>query len=50
MMKVTESKAWEAAEWEYSELQADIVAPFFSEPLSPDQIVSRLRNMARRCP
>jgi tetratricopeptide (TPR) repeat protein len=50
MMKVTESKAWEAAEWEYSKLQADIVAPFFSEPLSPDQIVSRLRNMARRCP
>jgi tetratricopeptide (TPR) repeat protein len=50
MMKITESKAWEAAEWEYSELQADIVAPFFSEPLSPDQIVSRLRNMARRCP
>jgi tetratricopeptide (TPR) repeat protein len=50
MMNVTKSKAWEAAEWEYSELQADILAPFFSAPLSPDQIVSRLRNMARRCP
>jgi tetratricopeptide (TPR) repeat protein len=50
MMKVTESKAWEAAEWEYSSLQTEILAPFFSAPISPDQIVSRLRNMARRCP
>jgi tetratricopeptide (TPR) repeat protein len=50
MMKVTESKAWEAAEWEYSELQADILMPFFSARISPEQIVSRLRNMARRCP
>jgi tetratricopeptide (TPR) repeat protein len=50
MMKVTESKAWDAAEWEYSALQADMLAPFFSAPMSPDQIVSRLRNIARRCP
>jgi hypothetical protein len=50
MMRITESKAWEAAEWEYSELQSDIVEPFFSAPISPDQIVSRLRNIARRCP
>jgi hypothetical protein len=50
MMKVTESKAWDAAEWEYSALQADILAPFFRGPLSQDQIVSRLRNIARRCP
>jgi tetratricopeptide (TPR) repeat protein len=49
-MRITESKAWEAAEWEYRELQDDILAPFFSAPLSQDQIVSRLRNMARRCP
>jgi tetratricopeptide (TPR) repeat protein len=50
MMKVTESKAWDSAEWEYSALQADILAPFLSAPISPDQIVSRLRNIARRCP
>jgi hypothetical protein len=49
-MKVTESKAWDVAEWEYSALQADMLAPFFSAPMSPDQIVSRLRNIARRCP
>jgi hypothetical protein len=49
-MKVTESKAWKAAEWEYSALQADMLAPFFSAPIFPDQIVSRLRNIARRCP
>jgi tetratricopeptide (TPR) repeat protein len=50
MMKITESKAWEAAEWEYSALHTDILAPFFSGPISQDQIVSRLRNILRRCP
>jgi hypothetical protein len=50
MMKVAESKAWDAAGWEYSTLQADVLAPFFREPLSQDQIVSRLRNIARRYP
>ena len=50
MTKATESKAWEAAECEYSALQADILAPFFSAPISPDQIVRRLRNVARRWP
>ncbi len=49
-MKVTESKAWDTAEWEYSALQTDILAPFFSAPISPEQIVSRLRNIVRQCP
>jgi len=49
-MKVTESKAWEAAEWEYSKLQADILTPFFSAPMPQGQIVSRLRNIVRQCP
>jgi hypothetical protein len=50
MMKATESKAWEAAEWECGKLQTDILAPFFSAPISADRIVRRLRNIARRCP
>ena len=49
-MENTESAAWKAAEWDYSALQADVQMPFFSAPLSPEEVVGRLRDITRRCP
>jgi len=49
-MGVTESKAWNAAEWDYGALQADLqMASLWGAP-SREEIVKRLRNIARRCP
>ena len=49
-MEVKETKAWKAAEWEYCALQADLQMASVSGALSQEEIVNRLRGMARRCP
>jgi len=49
-MDVTKSQAWEAAEWDYDSIQADIqMAPLWGPP-SPEGILKRLRSIIRRCP
>jgi tetratricopeptide (TPR) repeat protein len=49
-MVVTESKAWNAAEWDYGALQADLQMASLWGALSQEEIVKRLQNIARRCP
>jgi hypothetical protein len=47
---VTKSKAWEAAEWDYGAIQADIqMVPLWGPP-SREGILKRLRSIVRRCP
>ena len=47
---VTKSKAWKAAEWDYSAIQADIqMAPLWGPP-SREVVLKRLRSIVRRCP
>lgn len=48
-MEVTASRAWKAAEWDYDALQAELQMPSLWGVPSHEQIVNRLRNIARRC-
>ncbi len=49
-MDITKSRAWKAAEWDYSAIQADIqMAPLWGPP-SLEGILKRLQSIIRHCP
>jgi hypothetical protein len=49
-MKVTRTKAWKKAEWEYTEMHAQSIVPFIGLPLSRAEIVERLERIIEICP
>ena len=49
-MNRKKTDAWEAAEWEYSDIQAARMMPLPGMSLSPDEITQRLAEIVRACP
>lgn len=49
-MKIQNSNAWKAAEWEYAAIHAERRMPFLGEPPSPDDVTKRLARIVRACP
>jgi tetratricopeptide (TPR) repeat protein len=49
-MEGKKTKAWQAAEWDYCALQADLQMALLLGAPAQEEIVNRLRGMARRCP
>jgi tetratricopeptide (TPR) repeat protein len=49
-MNVKNTKAWKEAEYEYSEIVAESIAPFVGFQLSPDEILERLESIIHECP
>ena len=49
-MNVKNTKAWKAAEYEYSEMIAQSIVPFMGLQLSPDDIIERLEIIIHECP
>ena len=49
-MNVKKTKAWKAAEYEYSEMIAQSIVPFKDFQLSPDEIIERFEGIVHDCP
>ncbi len=49
-MKVTRTKAWKKAEWEYTAMHSRSMVPFFDLPLSREEIVEQLGRIIEICP
>ena len=47
---VRTSKAWQAAEWAYSEIHSRTLMPMFGEPLSSQEIIERCESILKVCP
>ena len=47
---ITKSKAWQAAEWEYSEIHSRALMPMFGEPLTSQEIIERCGSILKKCP
>lgn len=49
-MNIRRTKAWKAAELEYSGIVAQSMVPFLDFQLSPDEIIERLEMIMKECP
>jgi len=49
-MNAKKTKAWKAAEYEYSEIIAQSMVPFMGFQLSPDEIIEQFESIIRECP
>ena len=49
-MKIRNKKAWKTAQWEYEELLAQGMMPFFGDRLSPEEIIEQLEMIIKDCP
>jgi len=49
-MKIRNKKAWKTAQWEYEELVAQGMMPFFGDRLSPEEIIEQLEMIIKDCP
>lgn len=49
-MNVKKTKAWKAAEYEYSKMIAQSIVPFMDFQLSPDEIIERFESIIHECP
>jgi tetratricopeptide (TPR) repeat protein len=49
-MKIRNKKAWKTAQWEYEELVAQGMMPFFGDRLPPEEIIEQLEMIIKDCP